>query len=136
MEEELRDKKARKNYYNMLDFVANAQQGIPKLCPYGSIMKETVDEEDTGKIFCPCRKCNNSKLANHENMYFTRGYTFHTYEYGKQTATSNYGIWFHLMMSTNIHNILGIRDDVHDTQAHHRLKYDLIENIWNKFGDS
>ena len=43
---------------------------------------------------------------------------------------------FHLMMSTNIHNILGIRDDVHDTQAHHRLKYDLIENIWNKFGDS
>ena len=25
-------------------------------------------------------------------MYFTRGYTFHTYEYGKQRATSNYGI--------------------------------------------
>ena len=25
-------------------------------------------------------------------MYFTRGYTFHTYEYGRQRATSNYGI--------------------------------------------
>ena len=32
-------------------------------------------------------------------------------------------------MPTNIHNIIGIRDDVHDTKAHHRLKYDLIENI-------
>ncbi|KAL0835339.1 hypothetical protein Bca101_087228 [Brassica carinata] len=47
MEEELRDKKAHKDYYNMLDFVANAQQGIPKLFPCGSITKETVDEEDT-----------------------------------------------------------------------------------------
>ncbi|CAN7077765.1 unnamed protein product [Brassica oleracea var. botrytis] len=25
-------------------------------------------------------------------MYFTRGYTFHTYEYGRQQATSNNGI--------------------------------------------
>ncbi|KAG2280974.1 hypothetical protein Bca52824_052194 [Brassica carinata] len=47
MEEELRDKKVQKDYYNMVDFVANAQQGIPKLCPCGSITKETVDEEDT-----------------------------------------------------------------------------------------
>ncbi|KAG2308309.1 hypothetical protein Bca52824_028057 [Brassica carinata] len=47
MEEELRDKKAHKAYYQMLDFVANAQQGIPKLCFCGSITKEVVDEEDT-----------------------------------------------------------------------------------------
>ena len=25
-------------------------------------------------------------------MYFTRDYTFHTYDYGRQRATSNYGI--------------------------------------------
>ena len=47
MEEERRDMKAHKAYINMLDFVADAQQGIPKLCPYGSIIKEIVDEEDT-----------------------------------------------------------------------------------------
>ncbi|KAG2292507.1 hypothetical protein Bca52824_039176 [Brassica carinata] len=47
MEEELRDKKAQKEYYNMIDFVANAQHGIPKICPCGSITKETVDEDDT-----------------------------------------------------------------------------------------
>ena len=60
MEEELRDKKAQKDYYNMVDFVANAQQGIPKLCPCGSITKETVDEEDTydyllGKRYFICK---------------------------------------------------------------------------------
>ncbi|CAH8392474.1 unnamed protein product [Eruca vesicaria subsp. sativa] len=47
MEEERRDMKAHKAYCDMLDFIANAQQGIPKLCPCGSITKEFVDEEDT-----------------------------------------------------------------------------------------
>ncbi|KAF2604621.1 hypothetical protein F2Q70_00026952 [Brassica cretica] len=41
IEEELRDMKAHKAYYNMLHFVANAQQGIPKMCPCGSITKES-----------------------------------------------------------------------------------------------
>ncbi|WZZ68777.1 hypothetical protein YC2023_080147 [Brassica napus] len=43
MEDELRDMKAHKAYYNMLHFVADAQQGIPKLCPCGSITKEVND---------------------------------------------------------------------------------------------
>ncbi|KAF3515962.1 hypothetical protein DY000_02059341 [Brassica cretica] len=47
MKEELRDMKAHKSYYNMLHFVSDAQQRIPKLCPCGSITKEFVDEEDT-----------------------------------------------------------------------------------------
>uniref|UniRef100_A0A0D3BVZ1 Myb-like domain-containing protein n=1 Tax=Brassica oleracea var. oleracea TaxID=109376 RepID=A0A0D3BVZ1_BRAOL len=60
MEEELRDMKAHKAYYNMLHFVSHAQQGIPKLCPCGSITKEFVDEEDTydylpGKIYFICK---------------------------------------------------------------------------------
>ena len=60
MEEELRDMKAHKAYYNMLHFVSDAQQGIPKLCPCGSITKEFVDEEDTydylsGKRYFICK---------------------------------------------------------------------------------
>ncbi|WZZ10085.1 hypothetical protein YC2023_096006 [Brassica napus] len=47
MEDELRDMKAHKAYYNMLYFVSEAQQGIPKLCPCGSITKKFVDEDDT-----------------------------------------------------------------------------------------
>ncbi|KAG2248135.1 hypothetical protein Bca52824_087763 [Brassica carinata] len=39
--------KAHKAYISQVDFVANAQQGIPQLCPCGSIMKRTVDEVDT-----------------------------------------------------------------------------------------
>ena len=30
---------------------------------------------------------------------------------------------------TNIHNLLDIRDDVHDKRLHQQLKNDLIENI-------
>ncbi|CDY59482.1 BnaC03g72050D [Brassica napus] len=46
MEEELRDMKARKAHYDMLHFVADAQQGIPKLCPYTSSAKTSRFEND------------------------------------------------------------------------------------------
>ncbi|XP_022549872.2 uncharacterized protein LOC111201821 [Brassica napus] len=67
MEDELRDMKAHKAYYNMLHFVADAQQGIPKLCPCGSITKEVVDEEDTydylpGKRYFICKDYENDGL--------------------------------------------------------------------------
>ncbi|KAG5399002.1 hypothetical protein IGI04_020816 [Brassica rapa subsp. trilocularis] len=67
MEEELRDMKARKDYYNMLHYVADAQQGIPQLCPCGSITKEVVDEEDTydylpGKRYFICKDFENDGL--------------------------------------------------------------------------
>ncbi|WZZ77510.1 hypothetical protein YC2023_098082 [Brassica napus] len=67
MEEELRDMKAHKAYYNMLHFVANAQQGIPKLCPCRSITKEVVDEEDTydylpGKRYFICKDYENDGM--------------------------------------------------------------------------
>ncbi|KAH0841439.1 hypothetical protein HID58_092192, partial [Brassica napus] len=42
MEEELRDKKAQKEYYNMIDFVANAQQGIPKFAPVDQSRKKPL----------------------------------------------------------------------------------------------
>ncbi|KAG2308331.1 hypothetical protein Bca52824_028079 [Brassica carinata] len=67
MEEEHRDMKAHKAYYNMLDFVANAQQGIPKPCLCGSITKELVDESDTydylpGKRYFICKDYENDGL--------------------------------------------------------------------------
>ncbi|KAG2316441.1 hypothetical protein Bca52824_019563 [Brassica carinata] len=59
--------KAHKAYYNMLHAVADAQQGIPKLCPCGSITKEIVDEEDTyeylpGKRYFICKDFENDGL--------------------------------------------------------------------------
>ncbi|KAL0856538.1 hypothetical protein Bca101_061691 [Brassica carinata] len=67
MDEEQRDMKAHKAYYNMLHAVADAQQGIPKLCPCGSITKEIVDEEDTydylpGKRYFICKDFENDGL--------------------------------------------------------------------------
>lgn len=56
----MRDMKAHKDYYNMLYAVSDAQQGIPQMCPCGSITKEFVDEEDTydylpGKRYFICK---------------------------------------------------------------------------------
>ncbi|KAG2269229.1 hypothetical protein Bca52824_063784 [Brassica carinata] len=56
--------KAHKDYYNMLHYVADAQHGIPQLCPCGSITKEVVDEEDTydylpGKRYFICKDFEN-----------------------------------------------------------------------------
>ncbi|KAL0775109.1 hypothetical protein Bca101_040261 [Brassica carinata] len=67
MEDELRDMKSHKAYYNMLHFVSDAQQGIPKLCPCGSITKEFVDEDDTydylpGKRYFICTDYQNDGM--------------------------------------------------------------------------
>ncbi|CAH8331339.1 unnamed protein product [Eruca vesicaria subsp. sativa] len=67
MEEELRDQKAHRDYYNMLHLVSEAQFGIPKLCPCGAITKETVEEEDTydylpGKTYFVCTQFTNDGL--------------------------------------------------------------------------
>lgn len=47
MDEEQRDMKAHKAYYQRVDFVSNSLQGIPQLCPCGSITKQIVDKYDT-----------------------------------------------------------------------------------------
>ncbi|KAF3508383.1 hypothetical protein F2Q69_00001615 [Brassica cretica] len=67
MDEEQRDMKAHKAYYQRVDFVSNSLQGIPQLCPYGSITKEIVDEEDTydylpGKRYFICKDFENDGL--------------------------------------------------------------------------
>ena len=36
---------------------------------------------------------------------------------------------------TNLNNMFSNRNDLRDRYMHERLKNDLIENIWNKFGD-
>ncbi|WZZ04172.1 hypothetical protein YC2023_090093 [Brassica napus] len=56
MEEELRDMKAHKDYYNMFHAVSDAQQGIPQFCPCGALTKEVVDEDDTYD-YLPGKRC-------------------------------------------------------------------------------
>ena len=36
---------------------------------------------------------------------------------------------------TNLNNMFPNQNDLRDRQIHERLKNDLIENIWNKFGE-
>ncbi|KAG2266822.1 hypothetical protein Bca52824_073901 [Brassica carinata] len=59
--------KARKDYYNMLHAVSDAQQGIPQFCPCGALTKEVVDEDDTydyvpGKRYFICCEFENDGM--------------------------------------------------------------------------
>ncbi|KAL0771131.1 hypothetical protein Bca101_036282 [Brassica carinata] len=67
MDEEQRDMKAHKTYYQRVDFISNSLHGISQLCPCGSITKEIVDEEDTydylrGKRYFICKDFENDGL--------------------------------------------------------------------------
>ena len=37
--------------------------------------------------------------------------------------------------SFNIGNMLGIRNEVRDSEKHDRLKVNLVKNVWKKFGN-
>ncbi|WZZ70098.1 hypothetical protein YC2023_081468 [Brassica napus] len=136
MEEEQRDMKAHKAYYDMLDFVANAQQGIPKVCPCGSITKQFVDEEDTydylpGKRYFICK---DYQIVENERNGYTQ-YDTSEFEEGDSSRSSQVDMSYSTDMPSNLGNMLGVRSHVRDRRIHEQLKYDLIENIWNKFGN-
>lgn len=37
-------------------------------------------------------------------------------------------------MPTNIANMMGVRNSIRDRKMHEQLKADLIEHLWNKYG--
>ncbi|XP_009150828.2 putative nuclease HARBI1 [Brassica rapa] len=90
----------------------------------------SLDKQKIGKIMRACIILYNMIVENERDGYIR----YDDYEFEEEDGPRSSRVGNN--MPTNIHNIIGIRNDVHDTQAHHRLKYDLIENIWNKFGDS
>ncbi|XP_056860184.1 uncharacterized protein LOC130508618 [Raphanus sativus] len=88
----------------------------------------TWEKEKIGKIMRACIILHNMIVENERNDYPR---SINEFEEGDSSRTSR----VETERPTNIGNCVGIRDDVHDRRKHQKLKNDLIEHIWNKYGD-
>uniref|UniRef100_A0A0D3AN68 DDE Tnp4 domain-containing protein n=1 Tax=Brassica oleracea var. oleracea TaxID=109376 RepID=A0A0D3AN68_BRAOL len=89
----------------------------------------SLDKTKIGKIMRACIILHNMIVENERDEYIQ--YDISEFEDGDVTRSSR----VETDRPTNFANMLDIREDVHDKRLHQRLKNDLIENIWNKFGD-
>ncbi|KAL0689428.1 hypothetical protein Bca4012_089106 [Brassica carinata] len=73
------------------------------------------------------------RVENERNGYTQ--YDTSEFEEGTSTRSSNVDAPNTSEMPPNLANMLLIRTHLRDRQLHERLKNDLVENIWNKFGN-
>ena len=91
---------------------------------------KTLDKAKISKIMRACIILHNMIVENVRDGYGTQ-FDISDFEEGDVTRSSR----VEANMPTNLNNIFPIRNDVRDTRIHEHLKTDLIEHIWNKFGD-
>ena len=91
------------------------------------------DKEKIGKIMRACIILHNMIVKNERDGYTQ--YDTSEFEEGDVTKSSRVDMSYSTDMPTNLGNMLGIRNHVRNRRIHEQLKNDLIENIWNKFGD-
>ena len=96
----------------------------------------TMAKEKIRKIMRACIIPHNMIVEDERDGYSMR-YVISEFEEGASSRTSE-------VLNANptlneiptiLNNIFPNRNDLRDRQTHERLKNDLIENIWNKFGD-
>ena len=89
----------------------------------------TLNKEKIGKIMRACIILHNMIVENERDGYMR--YDISEFEERDVTRSSQ----VETNMPTNLNNMFPNRNDLRDEHIHERLKNDLIENIWNKFGD-
>uniref|UniRef100_A0A0D3CWJ9 DDE Tnp4 domain-containing protein n=1 Tax=Brassica oleracea var. oleracea TaxID=109376 RepID=A0A0D3CWJ9_BRAOL len=91
----------------------------------------SLDKEKIGKIMRACIILHNMIVENERG-----GYTqFDTSEFEEGESSRSSHVEHINNMPSHFGNMLGLRNHVRDRRTHEALKNDLIENIWNKFGN-
>ena len=91
----------------------------------------SLDKEKIGKIMRACIILHNMIVENERGGYTL--YDTSEFEEGESSRSSHVE---HINnMPSHFGNMLGLRNQVRDKHTHEALKNDLIENIWNKFGN-
>uniref|UniRef100_A0A0D3ARL9 DDE Tnp4 domain-containing protein n=1 Tax=Brassica oleracea var. oleracea TaxID=109376 RepID=A0A0D3ARL9_BRAOL len=96
----------------------------------------TMAKEKIRKIMRACIILHNMIVEDERDGYSMR-YEISEFEEGESSRTSKVLNATPTLneIPTILNNIFPNRNDLRDRQTHERLKNDLIENIWNKFGD-
>ena len=87
------------------------------------------DKEKIGRIMRCCVILHNMIVENERDGY--NQIDTSEFESGESSRSSQ----VRRRESLNVHNMLGIRTEVRNSDKHDRLKADLIENIWQMFGN-
>ncbi|KAL0743436.1 hypothetical protein Bca4012_084949 [Brassica carinata] len=137
----------------MIGYVADSEYGIPTRYPCGSRMINEVrgkDDYDTlpEKRFFTCKNYQADGL--HYRQPWVIGVQEHLESPTKCVEEAEQVIKFVPELnrqkssrsskvtrrtSLTISNMLGIRNEIRDSEKHDRLKADLVENVWQKFGN-
>ncbi|XP_023637544.1 uncharacterized protein LOC111830208 [Capsella rubella] len=92
------------------------------------------DKKKIGKIMRACIILHNMIVEDERHEYgFYNPSEFYQEE---GSGTSHVDLSYSTDMPSNLTNMMGIRNDVRDTKMHERLKKDLVEHLWQKFGSS
>ncbi|XP_033145190.1 uncharacterized protein LOC108871618 [Brassica rapa] len=89
----------------------------------------SMNKAKIGKIMRACIILHNMIVENERDGYIR--YDISEFVEGNVTRSSE----VETERPTNLNNMFPNRNDLRDRQIHERLKNDLIENIWNKFGE-
>ena len=90
------------------------------------------DKRQIGMVMRTCIILHNMIVENERNGYTQ--YDTSEFEEGDSSRSSQVDISYSPRPS-NLRTMLEIRRRVRDPHIHAQLKYDLIQNIWNKFGN-
>jgi len=91
------------------------------------------DKEKIGRIMRCCVILHNM-IVEDERDRFTQ-YDTDVFESGESSRSSEVDVVSSTESLSNVGQMRGIRNQIRDQQIHHRLKADLVENIWQMFGN-
>ncbi|XP_056863976.1 uncharacterized protein LOC130511135 [Raphanus sativus] len=91
------------------------------------------DKEKIGKIMRTCVILHNMIVENEQNTYTLSDTS--EFESGESSKSSQVEISQPMDSPSNFVNRHGIQAQIRDQQKYDRLKADLVENIWQKFGN-
>ncbi|XP_048635111.1 uncharacterized protein LOC106428127 [Brassica napus] len=90
------------------------------------------DKTQIGMVMRTCIILHNMIVENERNGY--SGCDISEFEEGESSRSSEVDMSY-TRRPSNLRTMLEIRTQVRDPHTHEQLKFDLIQNIWNKFGN-